>query len=135
MVCALGVLLLVGLGEDASYWTDVLPGITVFALGLTLLVTPLTATVLASAPDRRAGIASGINNAVARAGSLLAVAALPAAVGLSGDDYDDAVAFDAGYTQAMTICAVLLAAGGLVSWWLIRNPEPARQEASEVAMA
>jgi MFS family permease len=135
LVCALGVLMLVGLGEDASYWTDVLPGMTVFAFGLTLLVTPLTATVLAAAPDRRAGIASGINNAVARAGSLLAVAALPAAVGLSGDDYDNAVVFDAGYADAMTICAVLLAAGGLVSWWLIRNPEPARQEASDVAVA
>ena len=54
-----------------------LPGLTVFGLGLALMVAPLTATVLAAAPDEVAGIASGINNAVARAGSLLAVAALP----------------------------------------------------------
>ena len=67
-----------------------LPGLTVFGLGLSLMVAPLTATVLAAAPDEHAGIASGINNAVARAGSLLAVAALPVAVGLSGDDYADA---------------------------------------------
>ena len=62
---------------------------TVFALGLALLVSPLTAAVLAAAPDRFAGVASGVNNAVARAGSLLAVAALPALVGLAGDDYLD----------------------------------------------
>ena len=59
-----------------------LPGLTVFGLGLALMVAPLTATVLAAAPDEHAGIASGVNNAVARAGSLLAVAALPVAVGL-----------------------------------------------------
>ena len=56
---------------------------TVFALGLALLVSPLTAAVLAAAPDRFTGVASGVNNAVARAGSLLAVAALPALVGLA----------------------------------------------------
>ena len=59
--------------------------LVVFGLGLALMVAPLTATVLAAAPEDRAGIASGVNNAVARAGSLLAVAALPVAVGLSGD--------------------------------------------------
>ena len=61
------------------------PALTVFGLGLALMVAPLTATVLAAAPDEHAGIASGVNNAVARAGSLLAVAALPVAVGLGGD--------------------------------------------------
>ena len=134
IVCAAGVVMLRSLDESASYWGDVLPGMTVFALGLTLLVTPLTATVLAAAPDRRAGISSGINNAVARAGSLLAVAALPAAVGLSGADYDNPTQFGAGYVDAMTVCAVLLTAGGLVSWWLIRKPEPVL-ESSEVAVA
>ena len=66
-----------------------LPGLTVFGLGLALMVAPLTATVLAAAPDAHAGIASGVNNAVARAGSLLAVAALPLAVGLAGEEYAD----------------------------------------------
>lgn len=130
IVCALGVLMLRSLDESASYWWDVLPGMTVFALGLTLLVAPLTATVLAAAPDRRAGIASGINNAVARAGSLLAVAALPAAVGLSGGDYDDPSQFAEGYLDAMMICALLLTAGGLVSWWLIRKPQTALEPAT-----
>ncbi len=63
-------------------------------LGLTLLVAPLTSTVLAAAPTPLAGVASGINNAVARSGSLLAVAALPLAAGLSGTDYSDPVSFN-----------------------------------------
>ncbi len=115
---AMGVatLLLGRVGADSSYWLDVLPALTRFGLGLALMVAPLTATVLAAAPDRHAGIASGVNNAVARAGSLLAVAALPVAVGLAGDDYADPAAFDAAYGAAMVACAVLLVLGGLVSW-------------------
>ena len=81
MVMALGALWLTGVGEGVSYWTHVLPPLTLFGLGLALMVATLTATVLAAAPDRHAGIASGVNNAVARSGSLIAVAALPLAVG------------------------------------------------------
>ncbi|WP_243058374.1 MFS transporter [Nocardioides sp. SR21] len=122
LVMAAGTLLLLRVGPDVNYWTDVLPGLTIFGLGLALMVAPLTATVLASAADEHAGIASGVNNAVARAGSLLAVAALPVAVGLGGEEYTDAVAFDAAYGTAVVVCAVLLAVGGLVSWATIRNP-------------
>jgi Na+/melibiose symporter-like transporter len=111
--------------------TDVLPGMTVFGLGLALMVAPLTATVLAAAPDEHAGIASGVNNALARAGSLLAVAALPVAVGLSGADYEDPAMFDDGYRMAMIACAVLLALGGIVSWLTIRNKVLAEQEAEQ----
>jgi EmrB/QacA subfamily drug resistance transporter len=124
MVCAVGLALLTQVGADVNYWTGVFPGVTVFALGLALLVAPLTSTVLAAAEDRRAGIASGVNNAVARAGSLLAVAALPAVVGLSGADYDEPEVFSAGYTSAMWICVGLLVAGGFLSGALIRNPAP-----------
>ena len=123
-VCALGAALLAGVEPGSSYWTGVLPGVTIFGLGLTLLVAPLTATVLGAAPDRYAGVASGVNNAVARAGSLLAVAALPALLGLSGADYARPAIFSAAYTSAMWICSAMLAVGGLVSWLLIRNPVP-----------
>jgi hypothetical protein len=121
IVMGAGTMLLLGIGDDVDYWRDVLPGVTVFGLGLSLMVAPLTATVLAAAPDSNAGVASGVSNAVARIGSLLAVAVLPVAVGLSGVDYADPVAFDAGYRSAMVICAGMLVVGGLVSWLTIRN--------------
>jgi len=117
-----GTLMMMRVGPGLNYWLDVLPAITVFGLGLALMVAPLTATVLAAAPDEHAGIASGVNNAVARAGSLLAVAALPMAVGLGGEEYADPLAFDAAYDRAVLACAVLLVLGGLVSWATIRNP-------------
>lgn len=122
IVCAAGIALLTGVSSHADYWRSVFPGVTVFALGLCLLVAPLTATVLAAAPDHNAGVASGINNAVARAGSLLAVAALPALVGLRGADYDRPATFSAGYRSAMWVCVGLLVSGGLISWRLITNP-------------
>lgn len=131
LLCALGSLLLLGVGEGTGYVTGVLPGVLVFGLGLTALVAPLTATVLAAAPDRHAGVASGVNNAVARTGGLLAVAALPAAVGLSGVDYQTAAAFTPGYRTAQVVCAVLLALGGLVSWMGLRGPR-AEQTLAEV---
>ena len=122
LVMAGGTLLLHGVGAEVSYWRDVLPGVTLFGLGLALLVAPLTATVLAAAPDEHAGVASGVSNAVARSGSLLAVAALPLAVGLSGDQYADPVAFGAAYQSAILVCAALLAIGGVGSWFTIRSP-------------
>ncbi len=128
VVMAGGTLLLLRAGPDTVYWLDVAPGLTVFGVGLALMVAPLTATVLAAAPDEVAGTASGINNAVARAGSLLAVAALPVSVGLAGDDYRDPATFDAAYGSAMLACAALLLLGGLVSWFTIPRrlrPEPA----------
>ncbi len=116
LVCAVGTVMLLAATEAPS-WLTVLPGMVVFALGLALLVSPLTAAVLGAAPERLAGVASGVNNAVARAGSLLAIAALPAAVGLAGDDYLQQAAMAEGYRAAMTWCAVLLALGGAVSWF------------------
>ena len=122
LVMAVGTLMLAPLGADVRYVVDVLPGLTVFGLVLAVMVAPLTSTVLAAAPDDHAGIASGVSNAVARAGSLLAVAALPTAVGLAGGEYADPAVFDAGYQKAMAVCAVLLVLGGAMSWLLIRNP-------------
>jgi EmrB/QacA subfamily drug resistance transporter len=123
LVMAVGVAWLSRVGEGTSYWLGVLPPLVVFALGLALMVAPLTATVLGAAPEGRAGVASGVNNAVARAGSLFAVAALPVVVGLSGAEYEDAGAFGSAYGHAMWVCAGLLAAGGVVSWLTV-PPEP-----------
>ena len=125
LLCAVGALLLLAVDGDGSYWSQVFPGVVVFGLGLTALVAPLTATVLAAAPDRYAGIASGVNNAVARAGSLIAVAALPVAVGLSGDDYQDPDVLAPGFRAAMVVCAALLAIGGAAGWWGLRRTGPA----------
>ena len=115
LVMAGGVLLLLGAGETA-YAVGVLPGVVVFALGLALLVATLTATVLAAAPDEHAGVASGVNNAVSRAGGLLAVAAVPSLVGLSGDEYADPAALDPAWTLVVWACAGLLVLGGALSW-------------------
>ncbi len=121
LLCGAGTLLLREVGVDTGYWTGVLPGMLVFSLGLVLLVAPLTSSVLAAAPDRSAGIASGINNAVARTGSLLAVSALPALVGIAGADYQDPAVFGAGYAQAQLVCAVLLLGGAVVAGFGLRG--------------
>ncbi|MFG2822497.1 MFS transporter [Kitasatospora sp. NPDC048365] len=115
MICAVGVLLMLRIGPTASYWTDVLPAVVVLGCGMTLLVAPLTATVLAAVEVRHAGIASGVNNAAARAAGLLAVAALPALAGLTGDAYRVPAEVDDAFHTAMLICAALLAGGGLIA--------------------
>ena len=97
----------------------------VFGTGLTLMVAPLTATVLAAAPDRHAGVASGVNNAIARTGSLLAVAALPVLVGLSGDGYEDVQTMTDGYVAGMAVCAGFLVAGALVAFLGLSRTPPA----------
>jgi EmrB/QacA subfamily drug resistance transporter len=115
LVAAAGMLLMLRIGPDASYVTDVLPAVLVFGLGLTTLVAPLTATVLAAAPSEHAGAASGVNNAVARTAGLLAVALLPPIAGLTGDVYRDPAAFADGFHLAAAIGAGLLVAGGLLA--------------------
>jgi MFS family permease len=121
VLIAAGTLWLLGVDGSAPYWAEVLPGSVLQGLGMAATVAPLTATVLGAAPDALAGVASGVNNAVARAASLLAVAALPVAVGLSGDDYAQPAAFTTGYRGAMVVCAVLFLLGGAASWLTIRN--------------
>ena len=104
-----------------SYLTAILPSIVIFGLGLALVVAPVTATVLAAADDRQAGIASGINNAVARVGSLLAVAVLPLIAGLSGDRFYDPAAMTDGFHTAMFACAVLSVLGGILALFTISS--------------
>jgi EmrB/QacA subfamily drug resistance transporter len=118
---ATGTLLLLRIGPETSYKLDVLPGVVVIGLGLALTVAPLTATVLAAAEDRHVGVASGVNNAAARAAGLLAVAAIPALVGLTGDAYSQPDIFDVGFGRAMIVCAVLFTVGGALSFLTIRS--------------
>ncbi len=122
LVAAVGLLLVLRVGAGAAYGTDVLPAVVVFGLGLSILVAPLTATVLGAAPDHLAGTASGVNNAVARTAGLLAVAALPVLSGLTGDAYTRASVFGPGFRVAMSIAAGLLVAGAVVAAVLVRTP-------------
>ncbi|MFI6363078.1 MFS transporter [Nocardia sp. NPDC050630] len=124
LLAALGLVLLLRIGPDTTYLTDVLPGVLVFGLGLSVLVAPLTGAVLGAVPSSEAGIASGVNNAVARTAQLLAVAALPGLAGLSGS-LGDPVEFDRGFGVAMWICVGLLVAGALIAAVLLRTPRRA----------
>ncbi|GAA1149275.1 MFS transporter [Kribbella jejuensis] len=114
-----GFLLMLRIDADSSYVTAVLPGVVLLGLGLVATVAPLTATVLSSVEDHHAGIASGVNNAVARSAQLMAVAAIPMAAGITGDSYRNPVAFHNGFGNALIISAVLAAAGGAIAWFTL----------------
>ncbi|MFE9020487.1 MFS transporter [Streptomyces sp. NPDC007808] len=124
LLCAAGMLLMLRVGPDASYVTDVLPAVLVLGLGLVTLVAPLTATVLASVDVARAGLASGINNAAARAAGLVAVAALPLLTGMGAEAYRSPDAFDDAFGRAMLLCAGALVAGALLAFATVRRPPP-----------
>ena len=116
-----GILLLSRITPGSSYATAVLPGVVVMGIGLTITVAPLTTAVLGAVEDAHAGIASAINNAVARIAGLLAVAVIPAAAGLAGEG----LSWNDGFDRALTITAIIAASGGVVSWFTIRRGEPA----------
>ncbi|MFD9542565.1 MFS transporter [Streptomyces sp. NPDC060022] len=130
LLAAAGMLLMLRVGPGASlssYFQDVLPAVLVLGIGMVILVAPLTATVLAAVDTGRAGLASGINNAAARAAGLLAVAALPLLAGMGPEAYRDAGEFAATFRRAMPMCAGLLVAGSVIAWWTVRTtPEAAR---------
>ena len=119
IVAGTGLALLVRVGEHASYLADVLPAVLVFALGLSTTVAPLTATALAAAPPRQVGIASAVNNDIARVAALLAVAVLPGLAGITPAAYRDAAALSAGFHHAVLITGGLCITGGLLSLLLV----------------
>ncbi|MCE3030439.1 MFS transporter [Streptomyces sp. CMSTAAHL-2] len=119
LLCAVAMLLMLRVGPGANYLTDVLPALLVMGAGMVTLVAPLTATVLASVDTARAGVASGINNAAARAAGLVAVAALPLLAGMGPDAYRSASAFDASFNRAMPICAGVLVLGSVLAFFLV----------------
>ncbi|HEV7566108.1 MAG TPA: hypothetical protein VGO31_09150, partial [Microbacteriaceae bacterium] len=83
LVAAAGILLLARIGMHVNYFTDLLPALALFSVGLSMTVSPLTATVLADADANTAGIASGVNNAIARVAGLLGTAAVGAVIATS----------------------------------------------------
>jgi len=117
LVAAAGVALLVRLDAGFSYWTDLLPPLLLFSVGLSMIVAPLTATVLADVRETDAGKASGTNNAVARVAGLLGIATVGAAIAGSDNTLDQS-----GFELAMALTAALVAAGGLIGLGGIRNP-------------
>ena len=115
LIIAAGLLLMLRIGPGSTYAADVLPAVVVFGLGLALTVAPLTTTVLGAVEDRHAGVASGVNNAVARVAGLVAVAALPVLAGLTGDVYRTPLPYSAGFHTALWASAGLCALGAAVA--------------------
>ncbi len=121
VIAGAGLALLVRIGPGSGYASAVAPALLVFALGLSLTVAPLTATVLAAAPAQQVGIASAVNNDVARTAGLLAVAVVPGLAGITPAAYRSPTLLSAGFHHAALISAGLCVAGGLLSALLIRN--------------
>jgi EmrB/QacA subfamily drug resistance transporter len=114
LVMAAGTLLLLTVNREFDYWLQMLPGLVLFGLGLATTVSPLTSAVLGAVDSERSGIASAVNNAVARVAGLLAIAMIAAITGGSLD-------LD-GFYRATVVTAIFLAAGGIASFLGIRNP-------------
>jgi EmrB/QacA subfamily drug resistance transporter len=133
LVAAVGILLLLRTGLDTDFVTDLLPALLVFALGLSLTVAPLVATVLADVDEEDAGIASAINNAVARVAGLVGVSVVGVVIAttLVGDTFAANSESVRAFHQTVVICAALVAAGGVLGAVGIVNPH--RTEAERCA--
>ena len=122
LVVAGGLFLLTRATDPGSYWTQVFPAVLLFSFGLAVTVAPLTSTAMGAAPAERSGIASAVNNVVARAAQLLFVAVLPLLAGLTGAAALGPTALASGFRTAMLITGFACAAGGLLAALTIRNP-------------
>ena len=129
VIAAVGMLLFARVQPGASYLGTVLPATIVFGLGLSMLVAPLTSAVLSAVKQSDTGIASGINNAVARLAGLIATAALPLAAGLGGAARLEGASYAEGFARAMLISAGLCAAGAVVALLTVRNDHASRSSA------
>jgi EmrB/QacA subfamily drug resistance transporter len=119
-----GVALLARATDPGSYWSQVFPAVLVFGAGLAFTVAPLTSTAMGAAPAEHSGVASAVNNTVARAASLFAVAILPLAAGLTGAAALAPAHLAVGFRTAVYIAGAACAAGGLLALLTIRNPTP-----------
>lgn len=116
ILAGIGTLMYSGLGAEVNYWTQVLPGVIVFSLGLSMTVAPLTSAILGSVPTTQSGIGSATNNAISRVAGLVAIAM----IGVIAGGTIDVVSFQ----PLMFVTAGLLFAGALSSWLGVRNPKP-----------
>jgi hypothetical protein len=121
IIAGSGMALYSRLGPHSTYLTGVLPPVLVFAFGLSMTVAPLTATVLAAAPEHQVGVASAVNNDIARTAGLLAVAVLPAVAGITQSAYSHPAALSTAFHHAVIIAGALCALGGVLSAFTIRN--------------
>lgn len=126
LLAGTGMLLLSRLGAEADYVRGVLPGLTLFGLGLAALVAPLTDAVLSAAGENRGGVASGVNNAIARLAGLMGTAALPLAVGLGGLDQLGGAAFVSGYRRALLVSGALCWIAAFIAPLTLRTSFPGR---------
>jgi len=113
-VAGLGFLLLLRVDQSVHYWSQLLPGVLLFGLGLSMTVAPLTTAILGSIKSEHAGIGSAINNAVARVAGLVAIAAIGVVTGPTLET--------AGFHRGAVAMAALLLAGALISAIGIQNP-------------
>ncbi len=131
LIAAGGILLLLRTGMHVSFVWDLLPGLLLFSLGLSLTVAPLTATVLADAGESDAGIASAVNNAVARVAGLIGVSVIGVVVAsrLAGDTFAANHESVRAFHESLLICAGLVGAGGLTGLaWIVNPRRPVRAE-------
>ncbi|HXV17222.1 MAG TPA: DHA2 family efflux MFS transporter permease subunit [Gemmatimonadaceae bacterium] len=115
LVAAIGMVLFARVRPGAGFLNSVLPAAVVFGTGLSLLVAPLTTVALTSLGEKRAGLASGVNNAVARVAGLIATAVVPFAAGLGGSQSLSGSTLVGGFTRAMFICAGMCAVGSVIA--------------------
>jgi EmrB/QacA subfamily drug resistance transporter len=122
LIVGAGLVLLVRATNPGGYWTQVFPAVLIFAIGLATTVAPLTATAMGAAPAEHSCVASAVNNVVARAAGLLAVAVLPLLAGLTGASALESATLAGGFRTAMLISGIFCAAGGVLAALTIRNP-------------
>ena len=121
LLTSIGLLLMSRINAGDEFVTAVMPSLVVFGVGLAAVITPITATVLASVDPQHAGIASGVNNVLSRLGQLLAVAVLPVVAGLSGADFQNAAAMADGFPIAMRVAAGASFAAAVLAWTTIKD--------------
>jgi MFS family permease len=120
MVVAAGFLLVLRIGPQADYWTNVLPAMLAIAIGMAGAVAPLTTAVLGSVDSQHTGSASGLNSAVARTGGMVATALLGGVLGVAG------LQLIGGFHVAAVVCAIASAAAGGCAFFLLPGNRPAR---------